>query len=217
MTKFRDLPIRRQLFRLTLATSVTALLLTDAGFLLWDITRFRADASQELEAQAEIVAENSAAPLAFGDNRAAGETLAVLRLRPRVTMACLYTAATSLFATYHRDGQGECPPAPPPATRYGWDAFYSVTPVDVATDRFGTLYIRRELGDLYERIQLAGATSIVLLLFASTAAFLIARRLQHSIAAPLLGLADTARAISTTREYSLRAPPAAGDEIGVVV
>jgi signal transduction histidine kinase/ActR/RegA family two-component response regulator len=41
--------------------------------------------------------------------------------------------------------------------------------------------------------------------------------MQQSIASPLLRLADTARAISTGRDHSLRAVPISNDEIGVVV
>ena len=37
MTPFRDLPIRRKLLLLTLAPTVTALLLASIGFLVWDI------------------------------------------------------------------------------------------------------------------------------------------------------------------------------------
>jgi signal transduction histidine kinase/CheY-like chemotaxis protein len=216
MTAFSNLSIRRKLFRLTLASTATAVALAEFGFMAWDINRFRSDVRQDMDAQARIVSENSAAPLTFGDERAAGETLAVLRLRPQVTTACLYTADGRLFATYHRTS-GECPPAAPPQTRFGWDRYDAVVPVAVDAERVGTLYIRRELGDLYAQMQLAGATALLLLLFALGAAFLVARRLQRSIASPLLDLADTARAISSTRDYSLRAAKTSGDEIGVVV
>jgi hypothetical protein len=90
MTRFRDQPIRRKLLFLTLASSATALVLASGGFLAFDIIQFRQELQQDLDAQAAIVAENSAAPLAFNDTQAAGETLAVMRLRPRVVMACLY-------------------------------------------------------------------------------------------------------------------------------
>ena len=56
-----------------------------------------------------------------------------------------------------------------------------------------------------------------LLLLAVAAAILTSARMQRSIASPLLQLADTARAISTTRNYSLRAMPASDDEIGTVM
>lgn len=65
MTRFRDLPIRRKLLLLTLASSATALALASGGFLAWDIAQFRSDLVQDLDAQAAIVADNSAAPPPF--------------------------------------------------------------------------------------------------------------------------------------------------------
>jgi signal transduction histidine kinase/ActR/RegA family two-component response regulator len=217
MTSFRDLPIRRKLFALTLASSLTAVVLVGTGFLLWDATEFRSEVREDLAAQARILSENSAAPLAFADERAAGETLAVLELRPQVLMACLYTSELRLFATYHRQPGGECPEAPPAASRSTRDAFIEVAPVRLDGDPVGMLYIHRELSDLYERLQVAAVTMLGLLLLASAGAFLIAARIQRNIANPLLALADTAHAISNTRDYSLRAPVASRDEVGVVV
>ena len=74
---------------------------------------------QDIDTQATLVADNSAAPLTFNDNQAAGETLAVMRLRPRVTMACLYKGA-QLFATYYRDPRLTCPAVPPSEPVQGW-------------------------------------------------------------------------------------------------
>src|SRR2546426_12338939 len=104
MTRFRDLPLRRKLLLLTLTSSAVALVLASSGFLAWDIVRARSEIREDTEAQARLVADNSGAPLTFRDEQTAGETLAVLRLRPRVVMSCLYNADQRLFATYHRDG-----------------------------------------------------------------------------------------------------------------
>ncbi len=84
-------------------------------------------------------------------------------------------------------------------------------------DRLGMLYIRRDLSDLYDRVRIGALTGGGLLLLAIGAAFLIAQRMQRVIASPLLQLADTARAISASRDYALRAVPASNDEVGVVV
>jgi hypothetical protein len=116
MTRFRDLPIRRKLLLLTLASSATALALASSGFLAWDIAQFRRDLVQDIDAQAAIVADNSAAPLAFRDARAATETLAVMRLRPRVSVACLFDAQGQPFASYGRTPNERCPTFPPRRT-----------------------------------------------------------------------------------------------------
>src|SRR6185295_18720537 len=159
---------------------------------------------------------NSAAPLTFNDNRAAGETLAVMRLRPRVTMACLYKGA-QLFATYYRDAGVRCPAVPPSEATQGWTQYAALTPVMLGREQAGTLYILRDLEDLRNRLRVGAAAVGAFLLVALAAAFLIARRMQHLIAAPLLELANTARTLSTGTDDSLRATPVSNDEIGVVV
>jgi hypothetical protein len=73
--RFRDQPIRRKLLVATLASSATALVLASGGFLAWDITQFRQELQQDLDAQAAIVADNSAAPLTFNDTQAGARRL----------------------------------------------------------------------------------------------------------------------------------------------
>ena len=84
-------------------------------------------------------------------------------------------------------------------------------------ERAGTLYIARDLQDLQNRLRVGAAAVAAFLLVALAAAYLIARRMQHLIAAPLLELADTARTLSTGADDSLRATSSSNDEIGVVI
>jgi signal transduction histidine kinase/ActR/RegA family two-component response regulator len=214
---FRDQPIRQKLLLTTFTSTAAALLLATAGFLAWDIAQFRAEITEDVAAQARIVAESSAAPLTFRDERAAGETLAVLSLRPRIEMGCLYAATGRLFATHHRNPSRSCPSEPPAMERFGWDMLEAIAPVRLGSERIGTLYVRRDLTDVYTRLRIGAVTAAGLLLLALAAAFLIARRMQHAIASPLLNLADTARTVSESRNYQLRAEPAGDDEVGVVV
>ena len=215
MTRFRDQPIGRKPQFLTLASSATALVLASGGFLAWDITQFRQELRQDLDAQAAIVAENSAAPLAFNDTQAAGETLAVMRLRPRVVMACLYKGG-QVFATYYRDTGARCP-ASPPEQGAASPSYQMVRRVAVGGDAVGTLYISRDLEDLTDRLRVGAAAVATFLLIALAASFLIARRIQHVIAAPLLELAGAARTISTGQDDSVRVTPTSNDEVGVVI
>jgi signal transduction histidine kinase len=217
VTRYRDLPIRRKLLLTTLISTAAALTLASAGFLGWDIVQFRSAARQDVMAQSAIVAENSGAPLAFGDDRVGREILATLQVWPRLEMACLYEPTGRVFTTYYRDRGDACPSPHPQQSIFGWEAFEVVVPVTVERERVGTLYIRRELTDLYARLRVGTATVLSLLLIAAGMAIVTGTRMQQSIASPLLELAETARAISTTRDYSLRATPASNDEIGMVM
>jgi signal transduction histidine kinase/ActR/RegA family two-component response regulator len=214
---FRDLSIRRKLLLMSLAASTAALVLASAGFLAWDTVQFRREITADVQAQARILGDNSAAALTFADEQTAGETLSALQLRPHVVVGCLYTNAGRLFATYLRDDERLCPPSPPARAQFGWERYDVIIPVRLREERVGTLYIDRDLADVFNRLQVGIGTVLGLLAIAIVTAFLIAARMQRTIAAPLLHLAETARAISTTRDYRLRATQSSNDEVGVVV
>jgi signal transduction histidine kinase/ActR/RegA family two-component response regulator len=216
MTPFRDRSVRQKLLLATLASSVAALVLAGGGFLVWEMTQFRFEILRDTETQARILADSSAAAVAFQDTQAAGETLGALRLRPQVATACLYSNDGRLFATYERDG-GRCPAMAPSEGNYDWSMLEVLSPVTFTGQRRGTLYVARELTDLRDRL-VAGALAIgALLVLASVAAALAAHRIHRSIVSPLQQLADTAKRISAGHDYSSRANPGYGDEIGTVI
>jgi signal transduction histidine kinase/ActR/RegA family two-component response regulator len=215
---FRDLPVRRKLLLLSLTSTTAALILASIGFLTWDMIRFRNELRDDLAAHAYVLAENSGAALDFNDERVAGEILGVLKLRPAVEMGCLYHVEGAVFSSYRADPARRCPEQPADGSFFGWNALEIVTPVEVNEKRVGTLYIRRSLGDLYDHLRVGAATVLGLLLLATAAAFLMTSRMQRAIASPLLDLSATARTISATRNYSLRAAAShSEDEVGVVV
>mgnify|MGYP006195960385 FL=1 len=216
---FRDLPIRRKLVVMTVASTTVALLLAAGGFLAWDVFTLRNEIRRDLLVQARILGENSAPALVFNDDRAAGETIAALQLRPRVVMACLYLAQDDgrLFATYHRAEGGSCPARPEDGEDLGWRDARLVTPVVYAGSRVGTLLIDRELTDVWERLLVGIGAVAGLLVLCTLVALLIGARLQQSIVDPLLHLADTARHVSEAKDYGRRAGAESNDEVGVVV
>jgi signal transduction histidine kinase/CheY-like chemotaxis protein len=213
---FRDLPIRRKLLLTTLASSATAVVFATGGFLAWDIIQLRGDIERDVEAQAQLIADGSAAAVEFKDDRVARETLGTLKIRPHAQLACLYDRNNVLFEGYERDRDVTCPPSPG-REEFGWDRLALNTTVNAAGQPVGTLLVVREMRDVQQRLRIGIGILAVLLLVAIGAAFLVAARMQQSIASPLLMLAGTARAISTGRDYSLRATPTSKDEVGVVV
>jgi signal transduction histidine kinase/ActR/RegA family two-component response regulator len=212
----RDRSIRHRLLLMSLASTAVALVLASGGFLTWDLWQFRSDLRQEIGAQARLLSESGGASLAFQDDEVGEEILDSLALRPRVEVACLYLPSGVTLASYERDPGGGCPSQPVAMSTFGWDTYEAVSPVRYEGDRVGTLYIRRELGDMYARLRVGALAVAGLLLLAIGAAVVISARMQRSFVNPLLQLANTARAISTTDNYGLRADPSSPDEIGVV-
>lgn len=217
MTRFRDRSIRQKLTAITLASSASALLFASAGFFIWDFVQFRLQVGRDLTVLARTLADNSTAPLAFADERIAGETLAVLELQPNVDTACIYADDGRPFAMYSSGGDVGCPAMPADVAEVGWSAARLVGPITLDGRRIGTLLIDRDLADLRGRVAIAGATLAGLLVLATLMAFVIGARMQRAIADPLLALAETARTITSSNRYSVRAPVSSDDEVGVVI
>jgi signal transduction histidine kinase len=215
----RDLPIRRKLMVVVMGASALALLTASGMLLAWDIVRFRADLRDDLQTLATIIADNSTAALSFDDPATAAETLAALAAKPQVTAAAIYAKDGHVFAVY-RPAAGASPPARLPA-QVGFRELPGeielVRPIWLDRQQIGAIYVRSSLAELYDRLRARALTVLLVLLAAWLLTFLVSSWLQRLITDPLLGLADTARAVSARQDYSLRATPHGRDEIGVLV
>src|ERR1041385_2756433 len=72
---FKSSSIRTKLALMIVGTTTLALVLAGAGLLTYESQQYRAAATREISALAEIVAASNTAALSFGDKKAAGETL----------------------------------------------------------------------------------------------------------------------------------------------
>jgi signal transduction histidine kinase/CheY-like chemotaxis protein len=216
VTAFRDLPIRRKLLALTLAPTAAALVLTTVGFLTWDIIERRREIREDVKVEAEVLPEFIAAALSFQQPDEINKTLGVLKIRPHIRFVCAYTRDGELAGWFNQEGR--CPGRLPISESvFGWSTYEIVAPINDRVERVGTFYLSRDLDDVRRRLTVGILTIVGILGLAIGAAFLLARRMQRAVADPLLGLADVARQISTTRDYALRAAAGSNDEIGVVV
>jgi hypothetical protein len=70
----RQTSIRRKLTFAILTTSVTALLLTGAGFITYELITFQRWLENYISTVGEIIAQNSTSALSFDDEKTARET-----------------------------------------------------------------------------------------------------------------------------------------------
>ncbi len=211
----RDVPIRRRLMRIMLVTTGLVLFLTCAALLSYDLVTFRQNAVRELTTIGRIIAANSTAALAFQNEDDAGEVMAALKARPNVLAAALYDDEGRRFAVYPEGVQDGTPAiAEADGFRFVDGALVGYEPVVEGARRLGTLYLRMDMGEMYERLRLYASIALLVFAVSFLAAYLIARKLQAQITGPILALSETATAISTRRDYSVRAPVLGRDELG---
>jgi signal transduction histidine kinase/CheY-like chemotaxis protein len=219
MQAFRNISIKRKLIGITMVTSTVALMLACSTFLAYELVTYRKTATQQLTTLAQIVAQNSTAALAFDDRRSASETLAALRAEPNLVAACIYTKDGRPFAAFLRgESRRDLPRRPGKEGAEFQDRHLALFQrVVFDGDRIGTVYLKRNLEDMYARLERYAGIVLGVLLLSSLAALLVSSKLQRVISEPTLRLAEMASRVSAERDYSLRAAKRGNDEIGVLV
>src|SRR5207249_3119066 len=73
-----------------------------------------------------------------------------------------------------------------------------------------------DLGGVFGPVPVAGGLRLGVMGVALLAAYLLSMVLQGTISQPILALAETAKAVSTRQDYSVRAPKLGEDELGAL-
>jgi hypothetical protein len=97
---FDGMQIKTKLVMIIVITSLAALLIQAAGFIIYERMRVKEELVRDLSSLARIVADRSTAALIFNDDKVAIETLGALKVKRPITAACLYDAEGKVFARY---------------------------------------------------------------------------------------------------------------------
>jgi signal transduction histidine kinase len=217
--RLRDWPIKQKLTAMLLVISGLVLLLTAAAFVTYEVVAYRQTTLKGLSTLGRIIAANSTASLAFANEADAREILSALRGEPHVVAAALYDKAGRLFSRYPGDLATSALPPAPVRDGYRFEGGYviGVEPVaEVGRDRLGTLYLQSDMKAVSRALWLSAAIGAGVMGIALLAAYLFAGMLQGWVSQPILSLAQTATAISTRQDYSVRAPKFGQDELGAL-
>ncbi|MCW5979967.1 MAG: PAS domain S-box protein [Bryobacteraceae bacterium] len=215
---FRDMPIKRKLMVIVMATTTAALIVAGAGVVWFDSLVFRDYLQRDLSVLGRIIADASAAALAFDDPKTAAETLAALQARTHLRSACIYRIEGPLFASYARSGEAvKCPQAAP-ADRVRWtpDELMVARTIRLQDRELGTLAFFYDLDEIGRRRNSYSAIVLCVLVASGFLAFLLSSRLRAVIATPIAQLVNATSAVSRTKDYSIRARKLSADELGVL-
>ena len=223
MRILRGLTIRQKLISIGMLSSLTALVSASVAFLVYDAYTYRQRMARRILTEAQIISFNSITPLLFNDPEAATATLGGLRAEPAVVAALVLPPEGSQpFATYTRDQGSAAAPFSLPAGLTEGHVFRSdqllvVEPIRFEGKPIGSLLIRADLSELYARQRRYAGIVVVILAGSLLLAIVMSRLIEKTISRPILHLADTARAVSAQKDYSVRAVAEGRDEIGLLV
>lgn len=209
--------LRRKLMALMLLTTLVALLLAMGALVAYDLAAYRHLQLADASTNVELIGQSSAPALAFDDPRAAQENLDLLRLRPLVQAAAIYTPRGALFASYRRDDAQPMPPPLPGAegAQVEGGSMSMFRRIVREGEIVGTVYLRTqdEFGQRLRDYSLIGLGAIGAAL---GLALLLSAPLRRMVVRPVLAIAGVARQVMAEGDYSRRAQKLSDDEVGVL-
>ena len=212
----RNTPIQRKLMTMILLISGSVLFLTCSAYFAYEFISFRQTTVQELSTLGEIIAANSTAALAFNIPDDAKEIISAVKANPHIVAAALYDSDGKVFTYYPNELSIGDLPGEPGEEGYRFDDSFLIgyEPVAQGNQRLGTLFLKSDMEALSERLFLFSMIALGVILFSSLMAYLLSRRLQKQISAPILALAATAKNVSDQQDYAMRAQKFGDDELG---
>jgi signal transduction histidine kinase/ActR/RegA family two-component response regulator len=166
-------------------------------------------------AQTNLISVNSEAPLAFGDPQLGNEALGALRAAPNVGSARLYTPDGNVFADYRKPSL-EAPTFPlMPVGRHRHGQWLIVNSrIEGPAGEVGRLQIVFDRSAARSRAWFNAAFVFFVAGLTMLFVFFIANRIKRFLVKPIDELAATARNVSETKDYSIRAAKYGDDELG---
>ena len=210
--------IRHKLMSVVLLTTLVALVISLGTIVVYDLRAYHRNLVADISTQAELLGHMSSAALAFDDERLAQENLNLMRIRPRVTAGALYKADGSLFASYRANERVGALPAKvgKEGESIAGSSVELFKPIVDNGELLGTVYLRADYelsGRTADYLAIALGVTVLALLVA----LLLLRRLDFVITQPILDIADVAREVIETGDYSRRARKLSDDEVAQLV
>lgn len=211
----QDRSIRDKANVAILSASLAGLVVTALALFVWELFTYRPRTAREMQATASLLSAHLHASLSFDDSQVATKTLATLRARPEVRLACVYRIEGPLFAGYEAPGASRaCPRNAPSSSWFRGESFAVVHQVVHAGETVGALLLVWQRDPLPRRVlRYAPVFGTVALALAAVSLWL-STLLARGITRPVAELSHTAAEITRRRDYTLRARAFSEDEIG---
>jgi len=234
-----NLSIRGKLTLIVMITCGFTLLMATGAFVAKEATGLFREQRSEMEALANIIGSNVSSAILFDDQKAAAETIALLRIRHNILAAYVLDGHGRLFARYVATGQdpasfplGQLPSGATAAdyqavllrliaedgNAFSFQEHASlVTQIRDDQHALGTLVLHADNGLLYRQLGATLITAILITAGAFGLAWLISSQLQLVISQPIRQLAVTMQKVSESKDFSIRVAKTSNDEIGGLI
>jgi two-component system sensor histidine kinase/response regulator len=224
-----NLSLRAKLRVIVLYAGTVAVLIAAALYTTGEVLTQRRSQAQQLLTLVTAVGQNASSPLKQFNRALARNVLGALRADPDIRAAALYDGAGNLVADVSFDA-----PAASAQRLRAWalDAagadqapirFNGLAGVDIQVAvtldgvRLGTIHVEAELGGIYRQWPASPEYMLLGFLLALAVAYALSIRLQRFISAPIRDLAQVARNVCASKNFSTRAEKQIDDDFGALI
>lgn len=211
--------VRHKLFFGVLLTTIAALLVAGLSLLVFDLHTLKDTLAEDLNTQAEVIGRACIPALQFDDPKVANDNLSLLKARPLVDAAALYSPNGAIFASYARQGAStaQFPQLPgEDSVRFSGEDVVVFHRIVDSNEILGSIYLHAHYG-LYQRVRVYLGILITVTSLALLIALLLSTWLQATVTAPILDITRVAQQVIEKRDYTPRATKTTDDEIGYLV
>ena len=233
MTKFvfSDLPITKKLMWIMHGSTLLAVLLASAFFGASEAISYRQATIDQIATLGGVIGTNSTAAITFEDSDLADQVLRSLDANDEVMSSHIFLSSGELFSSY-RPENTTAPDSNdvPDEVQSLVDATIetssmqqkfaglryvdAVRPIIFDAEIIGYLHLRTSLGSFVATLQRIAIVALIVMLMAVIVAYILSSRLQSTVSFPILQLSGLMKRVSDDQDYSVRAVPRSGDEIG---
>lgn len=218
MWSLKNLAIPLKLRLVILCATTAALAVTCVALFTFERIAFQSSLEQNLSTLAQVIGDNCAASLNFRQPEEAKRLLSALEAEPQIEAVGIYDDLGEIFESYERSGTAWRAPAFRPEAGFHWEEDHVMFVGELfykkAGQNVGTICLQANFSAMRKRFRLYARVFGGVLLVSFFVAYLLSGPLQRIVSKPILNLAQTARAISLHRDYSVRAQKLGNDEIG---
>lgn len=218
MEKLKNLSIKNKMISIVLFVTIMTLILSSTIMVFNNLKGFKADMMRNLTVLATAVGGNSRAALIFDDIANARKILSSLKAESQIDSAALLNKNGEVFITYTPDQTYTY--TPPTKINQGQFIYKNhleiIEPIYLENELIGLIYLKANMGVFETKVKKHLFLMGVILLVTLVTAYCLALVLQKIISDPLLILANTAKKISKSPDYSLRVHHDSEDELGIL-
>jgi signal transduction histidine kinase len=220
MISASNIAIKHKLVYFVMLICLFVMLLASGAIFVFINYTYRSDMTQQMLADSSMIAENCNVALAFRNKDDIKRTLSSLKSKPSIVFAGVYDTQSELFESYSSKQAGR--KISPPKLKedgYYYEMGYLTVFQGIILDeeRIGTIVICSDMQPFYSFIRKVLMATLYILIAGLFLAYVLSTRFQRIISAPILKLAQAARSISQSKDFSVRVERQSDDEIGQLI